>query len=381
VSGIYNPGSGGSGSGLITLTEDTNLYVNGTTGNDSNPGTIGSPFKTIGKAMQTVSLYNAAGQFQVIVNVADGTYNEDVFPPFIIGTLFNSILGNGTNPQNCIVQSFQIIAVGNWAISGFQLNGANANELVVSNFSNLYLGTMNFCSTQGNPCIFCAAYGSVQTFDEIGVGNLLIQFDHSSFINADENSFLGLDTINNFTLVGTPNFGQSVILLTGKSEARVVINGSIVGTATGPQYNVFTDCTFLATNTNRANFPGSSFGTLSNGIDGKAVFADGSTDNRGDETVGTATSIVIPLTGFSVSLTFGIGTLILNPAATLAAGTVTLMASPDNRQHVKIKSTKNVTALTIAAGSGETIVGSPGTIVAGSLIDCYYDTGTNSWYL
>jgi hypothetical protein len=54
---------------------DIELYVNANTGSDSNNGTIGSPYKTVGKAVYKLpQILN----HNVSIYVSAGTYNEDI---------------------------------------------------------------------------------------------------------------------------------------------------------------------------------------------------------------------------------------------------------------------------------------------------------------
>lgn len=91
-----------------------NLYV-ATTGSDSNNGiTPATAFLTIGKAIQTIAASSQAGP--LIINLADGTYNENVIAqnaltattdmPILALTGANliKIIGNPTTPANVIIQ-------------------------------------------------------------------------------------------------------------------------------------------------------------------------------------------------------------------------------------------------------------------------------------
>jgi hypothetical protein len=62
----------------------------------------------------------------------------------------------------------------------------------------------------------------------------------------------------------------------------------------------------------------------------------------------------VPLTGFSI--TMQTAKLVLNPAGTLATGAVTLPLNPPDGCIAEISSTQIVTALTVAANTGDLIV-------------------------
>lgn len=94
---------------------------------------------------------------------------------------------------------------------------------------------------------------------------------------------------------------------------------------------------------------------------------------------GTATPFQyeVPLTGFSIAL---LGSLLhLNPAGTLATGTVTLPASPQDGQLFTIISTQTQTALTITAATGDTVSNTATALVALTAISWRYHKLTRAW--
>lgn len=72
--------------------------------------------------------------------------------------------------------------------------------------------------------------------------------------------------------------------------------------------------------------------------------------------------VYVPLTGFTISPISP--NLILNPAGTLATGTVLLPANPADGQKLSITSTQTQTALTVTAATGDSVVGGPTALVA-----------------
>lgn len=69
---------------LPQLHNDVTLYVNATTGNDENPGTQQYPFATIQAAVDSIPKNLSVYRF--VINIADGTYNEDVLVFGFYGT-------------------------------------------------------------------------------------------------------------------------------------------------------------------------------------------------------------------------------------------------------------------------------------------------------
>ena len=135
------------------LTSRVTVYVDASTGNDSNPGTQGQPFKTIQAAVNSLpkdlSTYNAN------INIADGTYDEDVnIIGFHAGTLDYglNIIGNQSNASAVQVKSLNIrscsavISLRSFTVIGTSaplLNIGNSSVLV-NNLTLLPAGNMEY---------------------------------------------------------------------------------------------------------------------------------------------------------------------------------------------------------------------------------------------
>jgi hypothetical protein len=76
-------------------------------------------------------------------------------------------------------------------------------------------------------------------------------------------------------------------------------------------------------------------------------------------TADQAYSKQVPTTGFSITIANNIRTLILDPAGTLATGTITMPATATDGQSVRITSTQIITALTVSPNSGQSITNAP----------------------
>lgn len=98
-----------------------------------------------------------------------------------------------------------------------------------------------------------------------------------------------------------------------------------------------------------------------------------------------ATSYYTPGTGFSIAVPTPVSEqqwLILQPAATLAAGTVTLplnTETPDGTE-VLITTTQAVTVFTLAANGASSLYGVPTTLALGDKFRVRFYSATNSWY-
>ena len=118
------------------LSAPRTYYVNGSTGSDSYDGlasTVGSghgPFKTIQHACNIATAVNTNG-FTVTIDVADGTYAENVVVPQITGSGILQIIGDTTTPTNCIIAPAANSAIafeqaGSYVLKGVELLCASA---------------------------------------------------------------------------------------------------------------------------------------------------------------------------------------------------------------------------------------------------------------
>jgi hypothetical protein len=86
-------------------------------------------------------------------------------------------------------------------------------------------------------------------------------------------------------------------------------------------------------------------------------------------------------TGFSYTFASGITTLIAAPAGTLAAGTITMPGSPADGMVITITTTQEITALTIAGNSGQSIGGTQVSLMAAnSAMSFVYRQSNTTWY-
>jgi hypothetical protein len=85
-------------------------------------------------------------------------------------------------------------------------------------------------------------------------------------------------------------------------------------------------------------------------------------------------------TGFSYTFAAGTTTLIANPAGTLATGTVTMPAAPGDGMVITIESTQQITALTVAANTGQSLVGGPTQLIPNQPLSYVYRLSNTTWY-
>ncbi len=98
-----------------------------------------------------------------------------------------------------------------------------------------------------------------------------------------------------------------------------------------------------------------------------------------------ATNLYTPGTGFNVTVPTPISEqqwMILQPAGTLAAGTITLPLNtgvPDGTE-VLITTTQIITAFTLALNGASAAFGAPTTLAANDFFRVRFYQSTNSWY-
>jgi hypothetical protein len=98
-----------------------------------------------------------------------------------------------------------------------------------------------------------------------------------------------------------------------------------------------------------------------------------------------ATNLYVPSTGFNVTVPTPVSEqqwMILQPAGTLAAGTITLPLNtgvPDGTQ-VLVTTTQIITSFTLALNGAAAAFGAPTTLAANAFFTMRFYQATNSWY-
>jgi hypothetical protein len=84
-------------------------------------------------------------------------------------------------------------------------------------------------------------------------------------------------------------------------------------------------------------------------------------------------------TGFTYTFAAGTTVLVINPAGTLATGTITFPAAPVDGMTITFSSTQQITALTLS-GNGKTIVSAATILPANQATTYVYRLSNTSWY-
>lgn len=85
-------------------------------------------------------------------------------------------------------------------------------------------------------------------------------------------------------------------------------------------------------------------------------------------------------TGFTYTFAAGTQVLVINPAGTLATGTITMPASPADGMTVRFSSSQIITALTVSANTGQSIVSAVTSLAVGGGAAYIYRLANTTWY-
>jgi len=86
-----------------------------------------------------------------------------------------------------------------------------------------------------------------------------------------------------------------------------------------------------------------------------------------------------PTTGFSYTFT-AYNALVINPAGTLATGTITMPAAPLDGMTITFTSTQAITALTVSANAGQTINSAVTSLAASQSASYIYRAASTAWF-
>lgn len=258
------PIGGGGGGGRTLLTANKNLYV-ATTGSDANDGlSAGSPFLTIQKAINVAAHdYDLQG-FDVTINIADGSYPENLSPKGTVGDGRIQIKGNTTTPSSVNISP----ATGKAVLVGQQeTDGSYLFEGV-----KFALGTPT-----NNQCIWARGDITIAiknvVFGAAGhhvladrLGRVFIEGDYEVDGGADVHLWaryggkVMFTTATTVTFTGSPNFPAACWIAAnfGFIEAEASITNS--GTVTGKKF----DCKYNSHIRGSSKAPGSTAGSTNN---------------------------------------------------------------------------------------------------------------------
>lgn len=246
--------------GRERLAGDRTYYVNGATGSDANDGhSAATAFATIQKAA-TVASQIDLNAFTVTIEVAAGTYTENItLAPLVAGKAI--LKGDTVTPSNVEISGGSgncIKAEGltaQWKVEGFKLTGTHVGVECSGGF--IELGVMEYATT-----------GVVQVRANFG-GTVRMLSNYTISASAQEhirgaNGAVLIGFNLTVTLSGTPNFSSAFARVQNAGFLRHS-GMTFSGTATGKRYQAESQGG-ISTEGGGANyFPGSSAGSVASG--------------------------------------------------------------------------------------------------------------------
>lgn len=217
-------------------------YYVATTGSDSNDGlTVGTPFLTIQKAVDTVAGLDL-GIFDATISMADGAYSGPVTLKTIVGAGRCIIKGNETTPANVTVTTTTAVtgafgfapgSQGGYRLSGMKFIANVSNGFGIFRFNTactVELGALEFGICRRAP-IFNSTPGLINI-----VGPLTLSGNCASFIEGELGSVTNWNSGSapDLIIVGTVAFSTAFVLAT-TGAAVVFLNFTSSGSATGPR--------------------------------------------------------------------------------------------------------------------------------------------------
>lgn len=373
----------------IILTSDVSFYVNASTGSDSNNGSSGSPFATIGYASLIIGNFDYNYQYFPTINVADGNYNEQVILPALVNCPSGgSIIGNTTTPSNCTVTdlgtacSFTIPNESIWTIDGFGFPGTFGAFYVgfTPDFTFPFRGgtlafdNVDFSGAYSTSAISSGPFSFVSCFN----GNMTVS---AATMSGLWQAYASTVLNDGATLTFTANtaFDNSITFLDRSffSDPNYV-NYSGVTCASNPLFMV-AGCSIEPSPASFEDYPG--YSANPNGvpaIDQTCTYGSGA-----NGTVSTLTYEVAPSTGDTASINFGARNAIINPAGTLASLTVNLPIMDagmiGESFTCSIQFTQDIISLTLANIDGFGLIGAPTSASAGQVFKAIFSSALAAW--
>ena len=260
----------GGGGGREILTANRTYYVS-TTGSDSADGlTVGTPFLTIQHAIDIAAGLDQS-VYDITIQLADGTYNENVILKTALGAGHMYLAGNSTTPTNVVINSTSYLNAngvsvcvqtdGNprWSISDFKITSSAGGAIVALRADNTlvsYSG-VNF-GTGFTTLIVAALAGSIQA-----LGAWVVSGGGYAAIRTTQNGVFV--TAVSCTVTGTPAFTGAFVVSGQGGVVYAAGSASYSGAATGKRY-IANDLGFISSNGGGASFyPGNVAGTTATG--------------------------------------------------------------------------------------------------------------------
>jgi hypothetical protein len=248
--------------GRELLTSDRTYYVR-MDGNDSNTGLANNSagaFLTIQKAVDVAGALDSS-IYNVIVQVADGTYTGVTTLKKLLGSGYLIIKGNLSTPANVLISTtslncFQAGTVGGlFNLQGMKLQAATSGYGILSTIPNvIFFDTMDFGAV---------AAGHAHIYNSASLvlcgGNYTVSGGGGYHIRCGEMGYTNIAG-RTITVSGTPAFGNA--FAAAQNSALLFAPGiTFSGSATGPRFSATSNGTIFTGGGGASYFPGNAPGT------------------------------------------------------------------------------------------------------------------------
>lgn len=257
--------SNGKPYGREVLTAARTYYV-ATTGSDSNDGlTVGTPFLTIQKAINIVCSTLDTAIYEVVIQVADGTYTAPLTLKQFLGGGSVTLRGNITTPANCIlsVAGNSVVTLGEpctWSIEGFKLTCTASGDLFrISGFgTRLNYKLVDFGA---------AGWGHIRAINGASIvcsGNYSISGGGWGHFQTEGYGHIQCN-VRTITITGTPAFIAAFAYNDRGFGLIDVFGNTFSGSATGARYTITKGGICFVNGASTAYLPGNAAGTTATG--------------------------------------------------------------------------------------------------------------------
>lgn len=222
------------------LRANLSLFVNGSTGSDTNNGKSSTTaFATIQKAVNTVADNYDLGGFNVSISVAAGTYTGAVTLRPFVGRGVVTITGDTTTPSNVTISvtsnnAITAFRIGfGWVLSGLKFTTATSGHCIEARFVSFI--TVNSCEFGD----VAAGYSHMVCYDiaviSVGTNYRVSGGGGLSHIYAQRGANIQTNNVT-VTITNTPAFSFWAI---AQTTGVLTVNGmTFSGSATGARYLV-----------------------------------------------------------------------------------------------------------------------------------------------
>lgn len=281
--GAHFQAIGGVGNGAVIMTGPHDLYVSDSIGSDTLydgtsaaiSGVMGGPFKTIQKALATMTKYNLGG-WTFTIHVADGTYTNTsaIIFPLPNGSGYVHVVGNVSNPSAVSIfntttgSCFNLLNGGHYGVDGFAFRAtagtpSDAGNGVWTGYgTNLSLGRNSWGPVPG-------AHMNIGAGSTCGIGGetIITGAPASAHIitNADAGCFTNPSNPQNLTITAPITVTDFVDVSDGAILWAVYGTITGAGSVTGAKYGARGNGVINTFGRGVSYLPGSTAGSVNTG--------------------------------------------------------------------------------------------------------------------